>query len=56
MVRIRISGGACIQMGADWWKTIDAQWCGLDSCNTAMMCSRWYFAKSDWQTLVMSSK
>lgn len=56
IAKVRISGGACVQMGVDWWKTMDAQWCGLDQCNTEVMCSRWYFASPGWQTLMMSSR
>jgi hypothetical protein len=53
---VLLSGAACIQMGADWWKTYDAQWNGLNVNNTEVGTTNWYFSSSIWQTIVMSTK
>lgn len=35
--------------GADWWKTIDAEWAGSDVNNTEVDASDWYFANLNRQ-------
>jgi len=54
--RVLLSGGACLQVGADWWITYDAQWNGLNVNNRDAGCSRWYFADTAWQTISFLSK
>ena len=54
--RVLLSGGACLQVGADWWITKDAQWNGLNVNNKDVGCSRWYFADTAWQTISFFSK
>jgi len=54
--RVLLSGAACVQMGADWWKTFLAQWNGLNVNNTEVGATDWYFASPNWQIIIMSTK
>lgn len=54
--KVLLSGAACIQMGADWWKTIDAQWAGLHVNNMEVGVTNWYFASPSWQMITLSTK
>jgi hypothetical protein len=54
--KVLLSGGACVQAGADWWKGYDLQWNGLNVNNTEVMASNWYFSSPTWQTITISNR
>jgi hypothetical protein len=54
--RVRISGGGCVQLGADWWLNVDAPYAGNGINNKPVGVTRWYFASSDWQIISLSIK
>ncbi len=49
--RVKPSGNALVQLGVDFWKDQNVNWCGLDQCNTEGSASDWYGASSDWITI-----
>jgi|GEM_PF-5811530 len=53
--KVLLSGGACLQVGADWWISQTAQWNGLNINNKDVGCSRWYFADTNWQIIRFTS-
>lgn len=56
VVRLRLTGGACVQIGADWWKDMDVDWNGYNVNNKEVGASKWYFASPEWQTITFSNK
>lgn len=55
-VRLRLTGAACVQIGADWWRDMNAWWNGYNVNNKEVGASRWYFASPNWQTITFSNK
>lgn len=55
-VRLRLTGGACVQIGADWWRDMDAEHAGYNVNNKEVGTSKWYFASPDWQIITFSNK
>jgi hypothetical protein len=50
--RVRISGGAGVQTGIDYWKDLTAPYAGLDVNNTEAGVSDWFGnSTSDWQII-----
>jgi len=50
--RVRITGGAGVQAGIDYWKDLAAQWAGLDINNTEAGASDWFGnVTTDWQVI-----
>jgi hypothetical protein len=47
--RVKISPGALLQMGMDYWRSTTALWAGSDVNNHEAGASNWYFASPDWQ-------
>lgn len=48
-VRARISPGALLQVGMDYWRDAHVPWAGSDGNNHEAGASHWYFASPDWQ-------
>ncbi len=48
-VRARISPGALLQVGMDYWRDAHVPWAGSDGNNHEAGASQWYFASPDWQ-------
>jgi hypothetical protein len=42
LLRVKIDGKASIQIGSDWWITINSPWCGDNVCNSLAWISDWY--------------
>ncbi|WP_164928855.1 IPT/TIG domain-containing protein [Gloeobacter violaceus] len=51
--RMKISGPALVQLGADWWVDAYAPWNGAQVNNREMGYSNWYLASPDWQVIRM---
>lgn len=49
--RVRISGGAMVGAGIDYWRTPDAQWAGTEVNNREAGGTGWYTAWDGWQTI-----
>ncbi len=50
--RVRIHGGAAVQLGIDYWRDADAQCGGYNVNNREAGASRWHFDDSaDWQVM-----
>jgi hypothetical protein len=47
--RVRISRGALLQMGADYWRDAKIPWDGSDGNNHEAGASNWYLPSSEWQ-------
>jgi hypothetical protein len=47
--RVKISPGALLQMGMDYWRSTTALWAGSDVNNHEAGASNWYFPSPDWQ-------
>ena len=48
-VRARISPGALLQVGMDYWRDAHVVWAGSDGNNHEAGASHWYFASPEWQ-------
>lgn len=42
LLRVKIEGQASVQIGSDWWITINSPWCGDNVCNRLAWVSDWY--------------
>lgn len=52
--RVRITGGAGVQAGMDYWISTDADWCGWDVCNSEAGASDWFGnSTSEWQIITV---
>jgi len=47
--RVKISSGALLQMGMDYWRTPTAPWAGSGVNNHEAGASKWYFPAEKWQ-------
>jgi hypothetical protein len=47
--RVKISSGALLQMGMDYWRTPTAPWAGSGVNNHEAGASNWHFAAAEWQ-------
>jgi hypothetical protein len=47
--RVRISPGALLQMGADYWRDAQVPWQGSDGNNHEAGASNWYLPSPEWQ-------
>lgn len=47
--RVKISSGALLQMGMDYWRTPTAPWAGSRVNNHEAGASNWYFPAAKWQ-------
>src|SRR5437667_12243283 len=47
--RVKISSGALLQMGMDYWRSPAAQWAGSGVNNHEARASNLYFAAPSWQ-------
>lgn len=52
--RVRISGGALMQLGMDYWRSTTALWAGSDVNNHEAGVSNWYFPSSQWQEVTFT--
>jgi hypothetical protein len=52
--RVRISQGALLQLGMDYWRDLDSLWAPHSQNNHEAGASRWYFPSRDWQDVVFS--
>ena len=48
-VRARISSGALLQVGMDYWRDSKVPWAGSDGNNHEAGASNWYLPSSEWQ-------
>lgn len=53
-VRARISRGALVQIGMDYWRSPAALWAGPDVNNHEAGASDWYFPSEQWQDIVFT--
>jgi hypothetical protein len=52
--RVRVTGGAGVQAGIDYWKDLTADYAGLDVNNTEAGASDWYGNSTlDWQIVTV---
>jgi hypothetical protein len=47
--RVKISSGALLQMGMDYWRSPTAPWSGSEANNHEAGASNWYFPAATWQ-------
>jgi len=52
--RVRISPGALVQLGMDYWRDRDSLWAPHSQNNHEAGVSRWYFASEQWQEVVFT--
>lgn len=52
--RVRISPGALLQIGMDYWRSTTGVWEGPDVNNHEAGVSNWYFASPEWQEAVFT--
>ncbi len=52
--RVRISPGALLQLGMDYWRDQDSLWAPHSQNNHEAGVSRWYFASQEWQEVVFT--
>lgn len=52
--RIKISQGALVQIGIDYWRSTTALWAGPDVNNHEAGVSDWYFASDQWQEITFT--
>jgi hypothetical protein len=52
--RVKISKGALVQIGMDYWRSTTALWAGPDVNNHEAGVSDWYFASDQWQEITFS--
>lgn len=51
---VRGTGNVIVAVGADWWKTSDAMWAGLNVNNQEIGVGNWYdLGNGQWQTVYM---
>ena len=46
---MRISPGALLQMGMDYWRDATVPWAGSDGNNHEAGASNWYLPSAEWQ-------
>lgn len=51
---VRISPGALLQLGMDYWRDADSLWAPHEKNNHEAGASRWYFPSPEWQEIVFS--
>ena len=52
--RVRISGGALLQLGMDYWRDQTSLWAPHSQNNHEAGVSHWYFPSPDWQEVVFT--
>lgn len=52
--RVKVSKGALVQVGMDYWRSTTALWAGPDVNNHEAGVSDWHFASDQWQEITFS--
>jgi hypothetical protein len=52
--RVKISNGALVQIGMDYWRSTTALWAGPDANNHEAGVSDWHFASDQWQEITFT--
>jgi IPT/TIG domain len=52
--RVRISTGALLQLGMDYWRDTDSLWAPHERNNHEAGASHWYFSSPEWQEVIFS--
>jgi hypothetical protein len=52
--RVRISPGALLQLGMDYWRDSDSLWAPHSKNNYEAGASQWYFPSADWQDVAFT--
>ncbi|HZQ66923.1 MAG TPA: IPT/TIG domain-containing protein [Terriglobales bacterium] len=52
--QVKISKGALVQMGMDYWRSTTALWAGPDVNNHEAGASNWYFPSDRWQEITFT--
>jgi hypothetical protein len=52
--RVRISPGALLQLGMDYWRDPTVPWAGSDGNNHEAGASNWYLPSPDWQEAIFT--
>jgi len=54
IARVKISKGALVQIGMDYWRSTSALWAGPDVNNHEAGVSDWHFASDQWQEITFT--
>ena len=52
--RVKVSNGALVQIGMDYWRSATALWAGADVNNHEAGASNWYFPSGQWQEMTFT--